>query len=166
MTNKAIFLDRDGVLNTKRDDYVKTPDELEILSDVKALKLLQDNNFKLIIVTNQSMIGRNISTLDNLKLIHKKLLDELLSHNIYIDKIYFCPHTPNENCKCRKPKTQLFENAIFEFDLDVKNSWLIGDGDGDVLAGQTIGCNTIKVASNTGLSSAIEQILYTIKKKF
>lgn len=160
MGNKAVFLDRDGVINKQRNDYVKNTDEFELLDGVENyLKLLTDNKFKLIIITNQSMIGRGLSTEENLIAIHNKMQDTFKRTNFEIDKIYYCPHSPSYGCGCRKPGLDLFRKAIEEFDIDIKNSWLIGDCESDIMAGKKIGCKTILIKTNFGLKYAVQQIL-------
>ena len=158
MKHKTIFLDRDGVINKKRDDYVKTPDELEILPDSKILKLLQDKDFKLVIITNQSMIGRKISSIENLKLIHDKLRNELKCYGIKIDKIYYCPHRPDENCTCRKPKPGLILQAAQYHKVDLKNSFFIGDSKTDMKAAEAAGCKGILLKKDQKLIDTVNQI--------
>lgn len=156
---KAIFLDRDGVINEHRNDYVKTPEEFQLISGVENwLKILSDLDFLLIIITNQSMIGRGISTLDNLNKIHSKMQNTFQSNGFKIDKIYFCPHTPEFDCDCRKPKTGLLKKAIQNFNIDVKNSWLIGDNYSDINAAKKINCKFIKISTNSSLENAVNEI--------
>lgn len=85
--------------------------------------------------------------------------NEFLKSGFQIDKIYYCPHKPEENCFCRKPNSKLFEDAISEFSLDVEKSWLIGDEDSDIAVGEKIGCKTIKVETNSELRDAVSQII-------
>lgn len=160
LENKAIFLDRDGVINRRVDRYIKTPEEFELLPNVaKSLKLLSENNFKLIIITNQSMVGSGLSTKENLDSIHKKMQDDFKNYGFQIDKIYCCTHKPDDNCECRKPSPKLFHEAINEFNIDIKNSWLIGDEETDIVAGKQIGCKTIKIQTNSTIQDAVEKIL-------
>ena len=159
MNSKAIFLDRDGVINKRIKKYVTSEDEFELIPNVeKWLKILAENGFKLIIITNQSMIGREISTVSELEKIHKKMQNEFLNAGFQIDKIYYCPHKPEENCFCRKPNLKLFEDAISDFSIDVEKSWIIGDEDSDIAVGEKIGCKTIKVETNSELIDAVSQI--------
>lgn len=164
MGNKAVFLDRDGVINKHRDDYVKNIAEFELVDGVeKQLKLLSDNHFKLIVITNQSMVGRGLSTKKDLLAINDKMQNLFKKVDFQIDRIYCCLHTPWDNCNCRKPRVKLFEKAIEDFDIDVKNSWLIGDNQSDIMAGQKIGCKTILIKANSGLEEAVQQILKDVK---
>ena len=166
MVNKAVFLDRDGVINKHRIDYVKNVNEFVILPDVeKYLKLLVDNQFKLIIITNQSMVGRGLSTEKKLTDIHNKMQNIFKKYDFQIDKIYYCLHTPADNCSCRKPGSELFEKAIKEFNIDASTSWVIGDSESDIMAGEKIGCKTILIKTNSGLKHAVEKILNTKTNK-
>jgi histidinol-phosphate phosphatase family protein len=158
--SNAVFLDRDGVLNLKKDDYVKNLSELEIFPFIaKSIKKLQQLNFKIIVITNQSAINRGLMNENNLDEIHDEIQSFLSQHGAKIDSFYHCPHTPTENCLCRKPKTGLLLKAIFDYSIDVRNSWFIGDSDSDILAGKSIGCNTIKINNNLNLEQAVELIL-------
>lgn len=157
---KVVFLDRDGVINFERKDYVKTPAEFQLIPDViYYLKLLVAKGFKLIIVTNQSMIGRGLSTHENLHLIHQKMQNLFFESGFQVDGIYYCPHKPDDNCLCRKPEIGLFKNAMDEFYIDMENSWVIGNSETDILAGKKIGCKTIKVPTNSNLKEALSKIL-------
>ena len=157
---KAIFLDRDGVLNKNKDDYVKNISELEIFPYIsEPIKKLQSAGFKIIVITNQSAINRGLMTEKHLNKIHEKIQSFLIPHNAKIDYFYYCPHTPNENCSCRKPKSGLLLKAIDDFSIDVNNSWFIGDRDSDIQAGESIGCKTLKIEGDINLEKAVNLIL-------
>tara|TARA_B110000495_G_C23019247_1_gene604314 strand:+ start:1636 stop:2130 length:495 start_codon:yes stop_codon:yes gene_type:complete len=157
---KTVFLDRDGVINQKRIDHVKNISELKIFPFVsKAIKKLQIAEFKIIVITNQSAINRGLMNHQDLKNIHKEIQIFLSQDKTKIDSFYYCPHTPNENCLCRKPKTGLLLKAIYDFSIDVKNSWFVGDSESDILAGQSVGCKTIKINDSTNLERAVDIIL-------
>ena len=160
---KAIFLDRDGVLNKNKDDYVKNISELEIFPFIsEPIKKLQSAEFKIIVITNQSAINRGLMTEKHLNEIHEKIQSFLIQHNTKIDYFYYCPHTPTENCYCRKPKTGLLLKAIDDFSIDVNNSWFVGDRDSDIQAGQSVGCKTFKIHDNITLENAVDLILKDI----
>ena len=149
---QIVFLDRDGVINKNRDDYVKTWDEFEFLPNTKkAIKLLNDNGYKIIIITNQSVVGRGIITEKTLTGIHEKMLKELNECGCRIEKIYYCPHAPGDNCGCRKPKSGLLLKAAKDFDIDLKKCYFIGDSETDVEAGKRAGCKTYLVSENRDL---------------
>lgn len=160
MSRAAIFLDRDGVINHKRDDYVKNINEFKIFNFVpSAISLLKKNNFLIIIITNQSVINRKIITHDNLNQIHNNLKNVLHKYDTSIDAIYFCPHKPDENCDCRKPKSGLILKATQEFDIDLTQSWFIGDSQTDIDAAKTAGCKSFLVNKNKNLMFAAEEII-------
>ena len=161
--SKSIFLDRDGVLNKNKDDYVKNISELEIFPYIlEPIKKLQSAGFKIIVITNQSAINRGLITKKHLNEIHEKIQSFLIQHNTKIDYFYYCPHTPTENCYCRKPKTGLLLKAIDDFSIDVNNSWFVGDRDSDIQAGQSVGCKTFKIHDNITLENAVDLILKDI----
>ena len=157
---KAIFLDRDGVINQDRHDYVKTIDELQIFDKIyEPIKILKQKGFLIIVVTNQSAINRKLTTLEKVSEIHSKIQKYLQEYDTHIDKFYFCPHTPTENCNCRKPKPGLLLNAISDFNIDPNISWLIGDKITDIEAGKSIGCQTLQITKNLDLLTASKIIL-------
>jgi histidinol-phosphate phosphatase family protein len=141
--NKAVFLDRDGVINKNKINYVKSIKELEILPSIGvSIKKLKNNDYFVIVITNQSSIQKHLQFF-----------------NTSIDKFYFCPHMPQENCNCRKPKAGMLMQAISEFNIEPALSWMIGDSDSDIQAGLTAGCRTLKIDDNTNLQLAVDKIL-------
>jgi len=159
MGKKAIFLDRDGVINLERKDYVKNISEFKIKSNVgKAIKILKEHNFLVLIITNQSAINRKILSVKKLDEIHNYFKNYLKKYDTYIDGIYFCPHTPTENCDCRKPKTGLLFQAKKDFDIIFQDSWMIGDSLTDIEAAKKVGCNSILLTSNDNLFEIIKKI--------
>jgi len=161
--NKAIFLDRDGIINKEKKDYVKTVDELEIFPNIhNSIKKLKENGFMIVVITNQSAINRGFSTHEKIKKIHDKIQNYLISHGVSIDAFYYCPHRPDENCECRKPKPGLLTKAVNELSIDPAKSWIIGNNDSDVIAGESVGCKAIKISDPKELESAVNEILITI----
>jgi histidinol-phosphate phosphatase family protein len=157
---KAVFLDRDGVINKNREDYVKSVDEFEIFQEVgESIKKLKENGFLVVIITNQSAINRGLTTIENIKEIHGILNDYLKEFETKVDGIFICPHRPDENCSCRKPKTELFVQAIKEFKIDPEKSWMIGDRETDIQAGQKIGCQCKKLDSKNSLRDIVNFII-------
>lgn len=157
--NKAIFLDRDGVINKKRDDYVKTIDELEIFPNAPILiKELKKNGFLVVVITNQSAINRGFTTDEKVQEIHSTIQKNFKKQNTSIDRFYYCPHRPEEKCNCRKPKTGLFLRAINELNIDPSSSWMIGDHESDIEAGKTIGCKTVKINNQSDFTDAVRKI--------
>ncbi len=158
---KIVFLDRDGVINKLRKDYVKNLSEFEIILNVgKNLAKLSENGFKIIVITNQSAINRNLLEEEELKKIHEFMIKELYKDGCIINRIYYCPHRPDQNCDCRKPKTLLFKKALNEFSpCDLKNSWVIGDSISDIEAACSLGIKGIKIDSNQDIQIEIDEIL-------
>ena len=158
--NKAVFLDRYGVINRNLDGYVKTIEELEIFPFVsKVIKNLNQMNFKVIVITNQSAINRGIITHQKLHEIHQIIQNHLKKNYAFIDAFYYCPHRPDEDCICRKPKSGLLEKAIQEFKINIKTSWMIGDNESDITAGKNIGVKTIKIKTGYNLEDAMKTII-------
>jgi histidinol-phosphate phosphatase family protein len=127
MRRKAVFLDRDGTI-CEDVHYMRDPSQLRIYPEVpKAIKLLNEAGFLVIIATNQSAVARGYVTLEGLERIHKKMLEELGKRGAKIDAIYFCPHHPDDNCNCRKPKPGMILKAQRDFNIDLKASYIVGD---------------------------------------
>lgn len=145
MNKKAVFIDRDGTINVNVH-YLDDPDRFEMYPGVgEGLKILQDNGFTLIVITNQSGIARGLFTEEQLSAIHERMEQELQMFGVTLDGLYYCPHHPDERCNCRKPNTGLFKQAIREHDIIVHQSYMIGDKHLDVAAGKKIGVKTILI---------------------
>jgi len=147
--NKAILIDRDGVLVEDIGYHHKLEDLRIIPNAVEGLKLLKD--FKLIVITNQSGIGRGYYTLKDYEKFNDYMLKELNKEKIKIEKIYVCPHKPEDNCECRKPKTKLIKDAEKEFNIDLSKSFMVGDKKIDVEMGKNAGVKTILVLTGNGM---------------
>lgn len=151
---KAIFLDRDGVINKNMPihDYVKTWDEFEFLPGaIAGLKSLNQQGYKIFIITNQGGIGRGLMTENDLTIIHDQMLKELREEGITITGVYYCPHISTDNCDCRKPRSGLLLRAAREYYLDLTKMVLIGDSKNDIKAGEAVGCQTILLSEGKGL---------------
>jgi len=162
MESKAVFLDRDGTI--ARDvSYCPRPEDFEILPTVpEATRLLNQNGFRVVVITNQSGIARGYFTEETLARIHKKMEDELKKHSARIDAIYYCPHHPDEGCHCRKPGTALFQRAAKDFGIDFRGSFMIGDMQMDIDAGKALSCKTVLVTTGPqGGSNIIDPPDYT-----
>jgi D-glycero-D-manno-heptose 1,7-bisphosphate phosphatase len=160
--HKAIFLDRDGVINKNRTDYVKNISELEILDVGDSIKKIKDNGFLVVVITNQSAINRGLTTIENIREIHNEIQKYLKKKDTKIDAFYYCPHRPDEKCNCRKPKPGLLEKAANDLKIDLKSSWFIGDRDSDMEASQQAGCKSIKINENSRIDKTVEHILKLI----
>ena len=145
----------------QRIDYVKTLEEFLLIEDIgKNLARFTKNGFKIIVITNQSAINRGLMTEMELDKIHKFMIDELYKYGCVIDAIYFCPHKPEDNCDCRKPKTALFKKALDVFSpYDLKKSWMIGDSISDIEAAVSLGIKGIKIKSNQNIQKEVDKIL-------
>ena len=136
----AIFLDRDGVIIENKSDYVRDWSHVEIYPEaIRALSLPPIKNYKIVIVTNQSAIGRGIISLNTAKEINSRLVKIIHQHGGHVDGVYMCPHTPDDSCFCRKPKPGLLLQAAKELSLNLQRSWMIGDAWSDIQAGQSAG---------------------------
>ncbi len=149
---KAIFLDRDGTI-CEDVNYLSRVEDLRLFPfAAKAIKLLNDNGFLVILVTNQSGIARGFFNEETLRKIHKKLEHELKKSGAKLDAIYFCPHKADDKCFCRKPETGMLEQAARDFSIDPENSWMIGDKAIDVAAGFNAKMKTALVLTGYGKS--------------
>ena len=129
MKKKALFIDRDGTIN-KDCPYCHDPNNLIIYDDaVEIMKDYRDRGYLIIIITNQSGINRGYFTDEEFHIFHNELLKQLEERGVDIDKTYYCPHRPDENCDCRKPNLGMIKKAMEDFDIDLKNSIIIGDRD-------------------------------------
>jgi len=157
--NLVLFLDRDGVINKKRLDYVKNIDELKFIPNIfNALKKFNDIGFMIIIITNQSVINRKIISEIQLKEIHDYMLKTMEKNSCKITKIYHCPHHPNEKCNCRKPNTGMLEHAIKDFEIKISNAILIGDSESDIEAATRMKMKSIKIQTDGQLIDLIDDV--------
>lgn len=154
MTNRAVFIDRDGTL-IEHYDYLTEASQVQLLpSTVSALKLLRRHGFLLVVITNQSAVARGMLTEKTLNQIHDHLKSLLGLEGAYIDKIYYCPYHPEavvdqyrRDSDLRKPKPGMLHLAEKELNIDLDHSWIIGDDDRDIETGRTVGCRTIMLES-------------------
>lgn len=145
---RAIFLDRDGVINRNRADYVKSWEEFAFLPRaLHALKRTAQAGWTTIITTNQSAIGRGIIGEDAVREIHARMIPAIERAGGCIHAVYFCPHRPEDRCACRKPEVGMFRQAAMDFDLDLTRSYVIGDTLADVASAKVIGARPILVLS-------------------
>lgn len=131
-SQKAVFLDRDGVINIEKN-YLYKKEDFEFISGVfKSLKYLEDKGYLLFIITNQSGIAREYYTLKDFQILTSWMLDKFKKMGINISQVELCPHGPSDNCTCRKPKTKMIDNIQKNYQIDLENSWLIGDKSSDI----------------------------------
>ncbi len=143
----AILLDRDGTLIEElEDEVIDSIQKVRILPNtIPALKLLVKNEFKLFIITNQIGISQGRLTIEQFHNINSHIIRKLESEGIHIEKTFFCPHRPKDNCRCRKPKPGMLEEAKRMYKLNLKEAYVIGDRQSDIQLGKTMGCKTIFV---------------------
>jgi D-glycero-D-manno-heptose 1,7-bisphosphate phosphatase len=147
----AVFLDRDGVINENRDDYVQSWEEVRFLPGVwEALGRLSLMPFLVVIVSNQSPIGRGILSQEQVEGINRQIVAEIEAHGGRIDAVYYCPHHPEAGCQCRKPRPGLLFQAAEDLDLDLASSYLVGDAVSDIEAALSAGCRPILVLTGRG----------------
>jgi histidinol-phosphate phosphatase family protein len=144
-----VFLDRDGVINQRLfGNYVKSWEEFKFLPGVLgALKRLANAGHRVIIVSNQSGIGRELMGHDDLKKIHREMNHQIEEAGGKILRIYVCPHHPDDGCSCRKPRPGLLLQAAEEYGIDLSKSFFVGDCSTDTEAGNRVGCTTIQVGT-------------------
>lgn len=156
---RAIFLDRDGTINIDNNYIYKISDFKFIEGAIEALKMFQNNKYKLIIITNQSGIAKGFFKEKDLEILNIWLKNELKQNGVIIDAIYYCPHNANDNCNCRKPKIGLFEKAIKEFNIDISKSYAIGDKLRDCTICFTTDCKGFLIGNNEN-----KEIIDNVKK--
>jgi D-glycero-D-manno-heptose 1,7-bisphosphate phosphatase len=159
--NKAVLLDRDGVINHPKKNYYvyRTEDFMINRGVVEALQYFQEKGYLLFVITNQGGISKKKYTLENVEQVHAYMEAELERHGVTLSAILFCPHHPKkENCLCRKPKPLMLEKALAQFDVDPSRSWFIGDKKTDVEAGIAAGVNTLKIRRNQDLRKVMRKI--------
>jgi len=164
----AIFIDRDGVIIENRSEYVREWSQVSVIQNaIRSLSNSKLKKYKIVIVTNQSAVGRGIITLDTAKEINYRLINLINNQGGRIDCVYLCPHAPDDNCDCRKPKPELLLRAAKELSLDLKRSWMIGDAWSDVQAGQAASVRgSILVKTGRGADQLSLQRPEGIKKFF
>jgi histidinol-phosphate phosphatase family protein len=151
MTRAAIFLDRDGVINENRADYVKSWEEYRFLPGVfEPLRRLAQSPFAIVVISNQSPINRGILAQSEVEEINRRMIEEIQASGGRVDAVFYCPHRPDENCHCRKPRPGLLLQAAERFELDLSRSYLVGDALSDVEAALAVGCRPILVLTGLG----------------
>lgn len=154
---RAIFLDRDGVLNVNRVDHVKEWSEFQFEAGaLDALRRLAATGFAIVVVSNQAGIARGVISAETVGAIHAALLNEVEKAGGRIDRIYYCPHAPADRCDCRKPRPGMLQQAEAELGVNLARSFLIGDWIDDLRAGAQVGCTTLLVGTGRGPQAALE----------
>ena len=152
--NKAVFLDRDGTINVEKHYLYKIEDFELLPSVVEGLKKLQEAGYLLIVITNQSGIARGYYTEEEYNRLNQHMLGVLESKGVYISDVFYCPHLPDAkiekyrvDCNCRKPKLGMFYDAVKKWNIDLEQSWAIGDKERDLAICDGTGCRGIIVGT-------------------
>jgi D-glycero-D-manno-heptose 1,7-bisphosphate phosphatase len=161
----AIFLDRDGVINVNRADHVKSWDEFEFIPGaLESIRRLTKTGLPIFVITNQAIVNRKVITPDGLENIHERMIAEINKAGGSITKVYHCPHDTHEKCTCRKPEPGMLRQAAEEFEIDLTESFLIGDAWSDVEAGLAAGTRSILVMTGRGPQFVANVLLeYTVR---
>ena len=159
--DKAVFFDRDGVINSddghyyiyQKQDFKFNPGIIE------GMKLLSDAGFRLVIISNQGGISKGIYKKQDTDLVHQYMISELAKHTIFVDEIYYCPHHSDlEKCFCRKPASLMIEKAMARFSINKAQSFLIGDSKRDIEAGENVGLTCFLVNKNESILNLCRKI--------
>lgn len=146
-----MILDRDGVINFDSDEFIKSAEEwLPIPGSLEAIALLNRNGYRVVVISNQSGVGRGLFDLDTLEAIHNKMTRLLTTTGGRIERIYFCPHAPETGCDCRKPKAGLFRRLAEDVGIDLHGVYSIGDSYRDLQASHSVGANPLLVKTGKG----------------
>ncbi len=152
--NRYVLLDRDGVINQDADDFIKSPEQwLPIAGSLEAIALLNAQGYKVVVITNQSGLARGLFDAAMLEKIHAKMQRMTEEKGGKIDAIYFCPHGPDDNCNCRKPKPGLLEAFAADNKVSLGGMTVIGDSLRDLQSAQAVGANPILVKTGKGLQT-------------
>ncbi len=153
----TVFLDRDGVVNQDSPDYIKDPEEFHFIPDSpEAIALLNRHGFQVILITNQSLIGRGMAPVSTLEAIFDKMKAGVKAVGGNLLDIFYCPHTPDAGCDCRKPKPGLIEQACAAHTIDPKASIMVGDSVKDVECGRNAGCDAVALVKTGNGEKSLE----------
>ena len=151
---KALFLDRDGIINVDHG-YVSTINDFEFSKGIFALlEYFRDAGYLLFVITNQSGIGRGYYTESDFHTLTTWMVEAFASKGITIERVFYCPHTPDAKCRCRKPDIGMIEEALLEYPLDLKHSWMIGDKISDITLAANAGIGNTIYVGDRSLSQA------------
>lgn len=148
---RYVMLDRDGVINQDSDDYIKSAEEwLPCPGSLEAIALLNQHDYRVVVITNQSGLGRGLFDQATLDLIHAKMLCLAADKRASIDALYICPHHPDDGCECRKPKPGLLLQFAAEKQIDLTQTYFVGDSARDIEAAQAVDAKPILVKTGKG----------------
>jgi len=154
---RFVMLDRDGTIVVERH-YLRDPDQVELVSGAASgLRQLCEMGLGLVVVTNQSGIGRGFFDEARLSLVHRRMNELLETEDVHLDGIYWCPHRPEDDCQCRKPRTGLLEQAAMNLNFNPKTAFMIGDKSCDIQAGCRVGATTLLVRTGYGAQAEVQR---------
>ena len=157
---KLLLLDRDGVINHESKDFIKSPDEWRpIKGSLEAIARLSQARYDIVIITNQSGVGRGLLSADMLAEIHVRMIDLIQQHGGKIQGVLFCPHLPDDNCECRKPKTGLYADLAERINISFDGVYSVGDSVRDLIAAKQAGAIPVLVKTGNGRKSLKELAL-------
>lgn len=156
---KLVLLDRDGVINEESDGYLKSADDwVPIEGSIDAIARLTQADYRVVIVTNQSGIARGLLTIEELQAIHHKMYETVAASGGKIDAVFICPHKPDDDCSCRKPRPGLLKSIMDRLDTDLVGVPLVGDSLRDVQSAMVVGANPVLVRTGHGLDTLEENL--------
>jgi len=157
---KIIVLDRDGVINLDSDQFIKSPDEWKpIPGSLEAIARLNEANWRVVVASNQSGVGRGLFDMDTLNAINEKMVKAIGQVGGRLDAIFFCPHAADSPCDCRKPKPGMFLQIAERFNVSLEGMPVVGDSLRDLQAGVAVGCKPYLVLTGKGKKTAIDPAL-------
>ena len=164
----VVFIDRDGVINKNLfGDYIKNWEEFKFLpGSLNSLKLLKANGIKVIVVSNQSGVAKGLMTLEQLENVNQKFLKAVRDYGGEIEAVYYCVHSPDDNCECRKPKPGLFFKASKDFGIDLERTYTVGDYISDIEAGTSVGSKTILVRTGRGEETLLSRDKWNVEPDY
>jgi D-glycero-D-manno-heptose 1,7-bisphosphate phosphatase len=159
--NRAIFLDRDGIINIERNDYTFRIEDFEFVTGIiESLKKLQNAGFLLIVISNQGGIAKGLYTITDVEIVHKFMNDKLNENGVFLTEVYYCPHYPSiGKCICRKPDTVMIEKALARFNISSENSYFIGDRETDIEAANRCKIKSFLVKDNQPITDIVKLII-------
>jgi D-glycero-D-manno-heptose 1,7-bisphosphate phosphatase len=162
--NRAIFLDRDGVINQRpvEGEYITRWEDFHILPGVaESISLLNRSGFRVIVITNQRCVARQQITEAALQEMHRRMLEVLAGQGATVDAVYYCPHDHEPACACRKPQPGMILEASRAWRIDLKASWMVGDSASDIEAGRRAGCKTFYISGKTAETQTVTSADFT-----
>jgi D-glycero-D-manno-heptose 1,7-bisphosphate phosphatase len=165
--NKAVFLDRDGVIIRKPSEgqYVTRWEEMNVLPGVvEAIGLLNRSKFRVVVVSNQRCVAKGLITAHELDSMHRRMCEQLATGGATIDGVYYCPHEKWPACSCRKPAPGMLLEAAREYQLNLAASWMIGDSEVDIEAGRNAGCKTARLLESDRVDEKADVVASSLRE--